>query len=217
MSKARPKPPKARKPKAAKADLPAVIPPRSPEEEALVAAWKGTPRHEHPPKFKREPDGKIGLMSADKVLANARLDRVFCGVDSDYTTHLVSLIASTLGIADHVHAGDVAVAMVHAIGPRDPVESILASQMVATNDVAMEMLRRARIPEQPSEIVDQCVLRATRLMRTFTAQVATLKDYRSKGHQTVTVQHVNVSEGGQAIVGGGVTLQKGTDAGGGGS
>ena len=108
--------------------------------------------------------------------------------------------------------------MVHAIGPRDPVESILACQMVATNDVAMEMLRRARIPEQPSDIVDECVLRATRLMRTFTAQVATLKDYRSKGHQTVTVQHVDVSDGGQAIVGGGVTLQKGAaEPGGGGS
>jgi hypothetical protein len=201
--------------KAGNTELPAPIPPRTPEEETLVAAWKGAPRLAHPPKFKREPNGKIGLMSADKELANARLDRVFCGVDSDHATHLVSLIAGTLGISDHVQAGDLAVAMVHAIGPRDPVEAILAAQMVATNDVAMEMLRRARIAEQPSDIVDQCVLRATRLMRTFTAQVATLKDYRSKGHQTMTVQHVNVSDGGQAIVGGGVTLQKGASGGGG--
>jgi hypothetical protein len=144
-------------------------------------------------------------------------DRVFCGVDANHTGHLVSLVAGTLGIQDHVDSGNVAVAMVHAIGPRDPVESLLACQMVAANDVAMEMLRRARIPEQPSEIVDDCVLRATRLMRTFTAQVAALKDYRSKGHQTVTVQHVDVRDGGQAIVGKDVVLNKGGEPGGGGS
>jgi hypothetical protein len=40
-----------------------------------------------------------------------------------------------------------------------------------------------------------------KLARTFAAQVETLKDYRSKGEQKMTVQHVHVAEGGQAIVG----------------
>jgi hypothetical protein len=202
MSNAVPKPHKSGKPKAPKAALPAPIPPRTPEEEALVAAWMDAPRLARPPRFKKGPKGGVVVTAADTELAHARLDRVFCGIDANHTGHLLSLVAGTLGIQDHVAAGNVTVAMVHAIGPRDPLESLLACQMVATNDVAMEMLRRARIPEQPSEIVDDCVLRATRLMRTFTAQVAALKDYRSKGHQTVTVQHVNVSDGGQAIVGG---------------
>ncbi len=35
----------------------------------------------------------------------------------------------------------------------------------------------------------------------FTTQVETLKRYRSGGDQTVTVQHVSVTDGGQAIVG----------------
>ena len=39
-----------------------------------------------------------------------------------------------------------------------------------------------------------------KLARTFAAQVEALKRYRSTG-QTVTVQHVNVAHGGQAIVG----------------
>jgi hypothetical protein len=37
--------------------------------------------------------------------------------------------------------------------------------------------------------------------RTFIAQVEALKRYRSGGEQKVTVQHLSVSEGGQAIVG----------------
>jgi hypothetical protein len=183
------------KPKTA---LPTPLPPRTPEEEALVVAHKGAMRLECPPKFERRRNGKMRFVSPDKELASARLDRIFCTVDRDYSGHLVAQMAGSLGLEDSVSAINTAVAMVHAIGPRDPVEAILASQMVATNDVAMEMLRRARIPEQPSAIVDDCVLRATRLMRTFTAQIATLKDYRSKGHQTVTVQHVNVSDGDHA-------------------
>ncbi len=38
-------------------------------------------------------------------------------------------------------------------------------------------------------------------MRTFATQMETLKRYRTGGEQKVTVQHVSVSEGGQAIVG----------------
>jgi len=40
-----------------------------------------------------------------------------------------------------------------------------------------------------------------KLTRTFAAQMSALEDYRSKGEQRMIVQHVNVSEGGQAIVG----------------
>jgi hypothetical protein len=40
-----------------------------------------------------------------------------------------------------------------------------------------------------------------KLARTFATQVEALKRYRSGGEQKMTVQHVHVAEGGQAIVG----------------
>jgi hypothetical protein len=40
-----------------------------------------------------------------------------------------------------------------------------------------------------------------KLARTFAAQSAALKRYRTGGEQRVAVQHVSVSDGGQAIVG----------------
>ena len=40
-----------------------------------------------------------------------------------------------------------------------------------------------------------------RLARTFTTQVEALKRHRSVGEQKMTVERVNVNEGGQAIVG----------------
>ncbi|MEH6648333.1 hypothetical protein [Sulfitobacter sp.] len=40
-----------------------------------------------------------------------------------------------------------------------------------------------------------------KLARTYTAQMEALRKHRNGGRQTVTVQHVNVENGGQAIVG----------------
>jgi hypothetical protein len=40
-----------------------------------------------------------------------------------------------------------------------------------------------------------------KFVRTFATQLEALKRYRTGGEQKVTVQHVSVSEGGQAIVG----------------
>jgi len=40
-----------------------------------------------------------------------------------------------------------------------------------------------------------------KLTRSFTSQMEALREYRNGGEQKVTVQHVNVNEGGQAVVG----------------
>jgi hypothetical protein len=37
------------------------------------------------------------------------------------------------------------------VAPRDPLEGMLAAQMVALHDAAMERLRRAHLPEQTFE------------------------------------------------------------------
>ena len=42
---------------------------------------------------------------------------------------------------------------------------------------------------------------ADKLARTFAAQAEALKRYRTGGEQKVTVQHVTVNDGGQAVVG----------------
>ncbi|MGN6168169.1 MAG: hypothetical protein ACTHQQ_08350 [Solirubrobacteraceae bacterium] len=199
---------------------PAVIPPRSPEEEALLAAHADRTslagRLHHPVLFENEDDGKgIRFASPDKALARARLAELLRVPDTVHAGRLLAQTAQASGIKDEDYADAVnlASAMIHGIGPRDPLEALLACQMAATHSTAIEMLRRTHLAEQIDH-VDSCVTRAARLMRTFTAQVAALKDYRSKGHQTVTVQHVQVSEGGQAIVGDVVMNQAGRGSGG---
>lgn len=100
-------------------------------------------------------------------------------------------------------------AVIKGIEPRDQVEAMLAAQMAAIHSLTMKYARRlARVENIPQQ--DSAERTLNKLARTFAAQVEALKRYRSGGEQKVTVQHVSVSDGGQAIVGtvntgGGVT------------
>jgi len=92
-------------------------------------------------------------------------------------------------------------ALVGGIKPRDELEMMLAVQMIGVHNLAMEMLKRGIISGQTFEGTDAAVNRATKLLRTFTALLEALNKYRGKGHQKITVKHVTVEKGAQAIVG----------------
>ena len=90
--------------------------------------------------------------------------------------------------------------VVKGIEPRDQIEAMLAAQMAAVHTASMTFARRlANVENIPQQ--DSAQNAFNKLARTFAAQVSALKDYRSKGEQQMTVQHVHVAEGGQAIVG----------------
>ena len=90
--------------------------------------------------------------------------------------------------------------IIKGIEPRDQVETMLAAQMAAVHMSTMTFARRlahaATIPQQ-----DSTERAFNKLARTFTTQIEALKRYRTGGQQKVTVEHVTVNEGGQAIVG----------------
>jgi hypothetical protein len=91
-------------------------------------------------------------------------------------------------------------AAVHGIRANDEIEAMLAVQMVATHFAATRALRRLKgsdtVPQQDSN-----GNLAVKLLRTFAAQTEALQRYRGKGQQKVTVEHVHVHPGGQAVVG----------------
>ena len=93
-----------------------------------------------------------------------------------------------------------ALAAMHGIAPRDEVEGMLAAQMVAVHSAAMRSLRQLKgsetVPQQDSN-----GNLAVKLLRTYTMQMEALQRYRGRGEQKMTVEHVHVYQGGQAIVG----------------
>jgi len=88
------------------------------------------------------------------------------------------------------------------IAPRGALEMLLAVQMMGVYQAALKFLANATAEGQTAEGRDLNVLRATPLMRLFLEQVEAMQKLKGKaGQQKVTVEHVHVHQGGQAIVG----------------
>lgn len=93
------------------------------------------------------------------------------------------------------------VAALVGLNPKDEVEGMVAAQLLASHYAAMECFRRAMLAEQTFEGRRENLNQANKLSRTHAALVETLNRHRGKGQQKVTVEHVHVHAGGQAVVG----------------
>jgi hypothetical protein len=94
-----------------------------------------------------------------------------------------------------------ALTTIYGIAPKDEIEGLLSAQMVCVHILAMQCLKRASRGDKTTGGIDANINSATKLMRTFTAQMEALKLHRGKIGQQMVVGNVNVNEGGQAIVG----------------
>lgn len=115
-----------------------------------------------------------------------------------YLTQLIN--ATTQGKVPDEPSVNAALGFIRSIKPRDPTEACLAAQMAATHSAVMTFARRLNHVETIQQ-QDSAINAFNKLTRSYCAQMEALKKYRSTGEQKVTVTHVSVSDGGQAIVG----------------
>jgi hypothetical protein len=87
------------------------------------------------------------------------------------------------------------------IGPKDEIEGMIAAQLLAAHNASMECYRRAMLREQTFEGRRENLAQANKLSRTYATLLDALNRHRGKGQQKVTVEHVHVHAGGQAVVG----------------
>ncbi|UAB89709.1 hypothetical protein I5192_03225 [Ruegeria sp. SCSIO 43209] len=158
----------------------------------------------------RETEVKLkGSASEGHEVVMSREDslrKIFC---TDDNIQAEALLSHCLKVLNRNEAGDngdandergFMLSIVRDVEPRDAFERMLAVQMAATH---VATIRSARWLAT-SDNLQQCQTHNTgfnKLTRTFAAQLEALRKYRNGGKQTVTVQHVNVEDGGQAIVG----------------
>ncbi len=181
-------------------------PPHKPtptEAEAIKAYFAA--REKQAPRLKVAAKGKndaqVGIDHPDKTIGAVVLMRAVGTTDHDFCNGLLNqlLNASKQGEASEDGANFM-LAVVKGIEPRDQIETMLAAQMAAVHMASMTFARRlAHVETIPQQ--DSAQNAFNKLTRTFAAQVEALKRYRSGGEQKMVVQHVNVAEGGQAIVG----------------
>jgi hypothetical protein len=94
-----------------------------------------------------------------------------------------------------------ALAIIEAAAPRNEIEGALAVQMAAAHSCAMAVLARLGGGHAGERRVAALGSAAARLMRAYAAQVELLRRLRHGGRSYVRVEHVHVSDGGQAVIG----------------
>lgn len=85
--------------------------------------------------------------------------------------------------------------------PKDPMQAMLCSQMIAVNNLVIEFMGRAFKNESMSQL-EVNVMNAEKLMNIFNKQVSLFNKLSGNVHQKVIVEHVHVHQGGQAILAG---------------
>lgn len=201
-----------RKPEECK-DLAKKIDKYSEGDKARITRW-AEQSEKKPLKFKKPKassgDSTVEVQEADKLLGVAKMLEAFGTADPELQNFLLNQVVQTFEgcqssenynyekLAEFCNH---AMAILQGIAPRDEVEGMLAVQMVGVHNLAMQTMKRAMITNQTFEGRQVNVNHTTKMLRTFVSQMEALKRYRTGGQQRVTVEHVHVSEGGQAIVG----------------
>ncbi len=203
MSKA----PKKTQAKAAASEH-AVAPNYSPttEERAAVHEYFARKSKKPPsPSMKVAKKGgksEVSVNHPDPGTGYLLLMRTLGTTESDFAYGLLDQLAgaSTRDGEANADSLNFMLAVVKSIAPRDEIEAMLAAQMGAVHSATMTFTRRLANVETIQQ-QDSTERALNKLARTFTTQMEALKRYRTGGEQKVTVEHVHVHEGGQAIVG----------------
>ncbi len=161
--------------------------------------------HEAAPSIKLELKGQELKITYDCDSAEVAMLLQMADIgtrDRDFHRGIVGQVAclGSHGRRVDSEAANFVLAVVRAVKPRDELEAMMATQMGAIHAATMMMARRLNhvetLPQQ-----DSAEGALNKLARTFASQMEALKRYRTGGQQKVTVEHVTVNSGGQAIVG----------------
>ena len=79
------------------------------------------------------------------------------------------------------------------------LEKMLAHQLAVCHDGAMRFASKAQLEQDPQQMVRLMNL-ANRSMETFQKGLLTWKRLHGTGEQRIVIQHVNVTQGGQAVI-----------------
>ena len=174
------------------------------QDRIKALADKRAARADGPPMKLKMKEGTLHVTfsHADPDLAHILMMADLGTCDTNFMAGVHGQIARIGSHRTQVDEGNsnFVLSVVRGVQPRDELEALLAVQMGAIHSATMMMARRLNhvetIPQQ-----DAAERALNKLARTYAMQMEALKRYRTSGQQKVTVEHVTVNAGGQAIVG----------------
>ena len=174
-------------------------------EQAVLDKYKAQTAAENTPRIKVSHYKKakaISLDHPDELIGSVLLAEALGTVDCDFVIGLLTQLgyATSQDQRPDESAINFLLSVIKGAKPKDQFEAMLAAQMAAVHTATMRFTRQLANVET-IEQQDSAERALNKLARTFAMQMEALKRYRTGGEQKVTVQHVSVNEGGQAIVG----------------
>lgn len=159
-------------------------------------------RKEVMPKIPESTDGILKLDKGTVAVSRDSLGKAFGSKSPAFIDGLVTQIVNIGSQGQKPDEKGMAyiASIIASIEPRDEMEAMLAAQMAAVHNASMTFARRlAHVDTIQKQ--DSAERAFNKLCRTFAAQLEALKRYRTGGTQKMTVEHVHVHPGAQAIVG----------------
>jgi hypothetical protein len=173
------------------------------DREAMAAYFARKNARKPSPRMtvtKKKGVAEIALTHPRPDIGQALLMEALGTANLDFSDGLIRQLAEVGGQETLERDLNFMLAIVKGIEPRDQIEAMLATQMAAVHNATMTFA--GRLNRVGNILQQDSAERAfNKLARTFAAQVEALKRYRTGGQQKVTVEHVTVNAGGQAIVG----------------
>lgn len=194
------------------ATKPAQTPPAAPnrthsqaEQTRMKAvAAKSVARADGPPMKLKIVDGvlQVSFTHADTALAQILMMADLGTCDPNFWAGIQNQVAAIGSQGQTINEvnSNFLLSVVRGVQPRDELEAMLAVQMGAIHQATMMMARRLNHVDNIAQ-QDAAERALNKLARTYATQMEALKRYRTGGQQKVTVEHVTVNAGGQAIVG----------------
>ena len=170
------------------------------------------------PDIKNSPSGEVvpALGSAPTVKQTILRDTL---KTPDVIAQEASIKRTDLLLQPHYDVVALALDTAATIGASNSLEKMIAHQMALAHDAIFKMMdkagqcaREGALSQAQSIEYARLTGTATKLMRAFQDGALTIQRLRTGGSQTVTVQHVHVGQGAQAVIG---NVQPGGLAGGG--
>jgi hypothetical protein len=132
-------------------------------------------------------------------------------IDDNFGADIVGRCLSASGVKVTDSEGGVATGILNtlqALKPQDEIEGMLITRLISLHYQSMRYLSRCNNEDQTTQGIDVNVNRSTKLSRLYNETLETLMRYRRKGMQQLVVQHVQVNDGGKAVVSGNMVAGK---------
>jgi hypothetical protein len=168
--------------------------------QELSAVHRHLAQRDDRPRLKLE-NQKVKVGDGDVIDALLLMDAVGT-VDQDFFHGLLDQLTAAAIRGGEIKEAQLnfMLSVVKGIKPRDQLEAMLAAQMAAVHVASMSLAQQLANADTVQH-QDSAERAFNRLTRTFSTQMGALKRYRARAEQNVTVQHVSVESGGQAVVG----------------